>query len=203
MQRMQIRGDVVELTDQLDIVRFTSYPGRDIHIGRQESTVESATHPELIIVEGDNITGLGEWLVDRAAANIDESVEAPATFVEANDTFRRIAAIALPAATKPVETEDDELRAAIGELTESLGELLNAVSDDRLVLPTELDERIRDSGLLIPDDARPVLFAEHKAGQLNLFPHKWNHISAQSASKIGEWIIEGKKTLKKKSIWDV
>jgi hypothetical protein len=187
MQRIRTSEEQAQLTDGLDIVTFNNY-GDYMRVDRKSSAIDPGD-PSVITVQGDAIGDLGEWLARFEQPSETDERDHGANFRANNENMLRQAAITVPEGVTEVDQYLDGIDTA--------SRLLGVGSETPR---TALDERVFHAGLL-ESTGRSALFASHKAGELLLYPDARYRIPAHTAKQLGEWVLEGKQTLIKKSIW--
>jgi hypothetical protein len=197
-QRIQVNDDSAVIAEGPNRVYFNFDIDGDIYVQRPDSFLEPGYRPEMIVVSGvDNINDLGTWMAHLQphgpGHKVDESI-----FSVSNKTDVRLAAISVSSEFfKRQEQKEDEIIEAVIEIDKG------NIALRGMNRQTPFDKRVREAGLA-QANGRSALMAQHKAGELVIYPsHRFSPIPVNMINRLGEWIIEGKTSLIKKSIFDI
>ena len=195
-QRLRVSDEKAQISDGNDVVTFGYATPGDIVISRRESVIDPGI-PGILIVNGnDNIGELGTWMTSLKVKGPGIDVSG-ANFSTLNETESRVAAITV------LSPHDKEITALLDYsqiIVDALSEVLDTSEDT--TRRTRLDERVFLTRLLQPI-GRSALLAQHRAGELAIFTENhYSPIPVDMINSLGEWILEGKGLLVKKSIWD-
>ena len=191
MQRLRVSPERAQLTDGFDIVTFGYTSVGDIRINKQVSHVDPGIPDVITVVGDDNIEELGGWLSTLPAIGTG-IVACGAEFVTKDSESLLVAAVSV---LSPHDSDLtlllDNAQYVVDKAGEALGERPR----------TALDERVFNEGLLRPS-RRSALLAKHKAGELTLFSEaRYYPIPIPTINQLGSWMLKGKETLVRKSIW--
>lgn len=226
MQRLPKIENGLRLVDEHDDVLFKSERG-GLSV-RRGTSVPRFSGSKPILVEGDNLEELAEWLTQIDDFDEDDVDLTPelSHFMEYNQTYKRVAGVAvaysqdqpsdfdsaLESLLSTIDTETElptDLEGIVEEsqkLVEQMGGALKAIEGMVHYSTSDmLNLSATHAGLIVPEGYNVALMATHTKGQKELLVAEATpscRIPAERAREFGAWILGGRSELqKKKSVW--
>ncbi|HEY4963855.1 MAG TPA: hypothetical protein VIH90_04130 [Candidatus Saccharimonadales bacterium] len=194
-QRFRTSEGQAQLMDELDVVTFRYGMEGDVRISKRASEIDPGVTSVISVYGDDNITRLGEWMSELPIVGTGMDGDA-ANLSTKNEESVRLAAVSV---LSPHDAETTQI-IDTADMVLGIAETVLGHANPRQPR-TDLDERFFNAGLLHPT-MRSALLAKHRAEELTLFTARGYYgIPVPTINRLGRWLLEGKQTLVKSSIW--